>query len=143
MTDAPAVTLADIRAAREALEGVSVYTPMEESRWLSAFAGGPVTPNEVRGLSRSPLFRNDAYRVLSDLVLFGSRDALEQAIAAGATADRLRVYLGYSGWSPGQLERETARGDWHVMAGDSAMVFSPEPEGVWRRLIRLTDVLVG
>ena len=43
MSDAPEVTLADIRAAREVLEGVSVYTPMEESRWLSAFAGGPVS----------------------------------------------------------------------------------------------------
>jgi putative transcriptional regulator len=75
--------------------------------------------------------------------LFGSRNALEQAIDAGVTADRLRVYLGYSGWSPGQLEREIARGDWRIVAGDSEIIFSPEPEGIWRRLIRLTDVLVG
>ncbi len=38
----PTVSLADIRSAREALEGISVYTPMEESRWLSALTGGPV-----------------------------------------------------------------------------------------------------
>jgi threonine dehydratase len=42
-SDVPTVTLADIQGAREALRGVSVYTPMEESRWLSAFAGGPVS----------------------------------------------------------------------------------------------------
>ena len=42
-SDVPTVTLGDIQAAREALRGVSVYTPMEESRWLSAFAGGPVS----------------------------------------------------------------------------------------------------
>lgn len=36
------VTLADVRAARELLEGVAVRTPMEESRWLSAVAGGEV-----------------------------------------------------------------------------------------------------
>jgi threonine dehydratase len=35
-------TLADIQAARESLRGVSVLTPMEESRWLSALAQGPV-----------------------------------------------------------------------------------------------------
>ena len=35
-------TLADIEAAREALTGVSIYTPMEGSRWLSEMAGGPV-----------------------------------------------------------------------------------------------------
>jgi threonine dehydratase len=38
----PLPTLADIQAAREALRGVSVYTPMEESRWLSDLTGGPV-----------------------------------------------------------------------------------------------------
>ncbi len=37
------VTLADIRAARELLEGVSIETPMEESRWLSSLVGGPVS----------------------------------------------------------------------------------------------------
>jgi len=33
----------DLRAARELLEGVAVLTPMEDSRWLSALAGGPVS----------------------------------------------------------------------------------------------------
>jgi threonine dehydratase len=36
------VTLADIRAADELLQGVAVRTPMEESRWLSALSGGTV-----------------------------------------------------------------------------------------------------
>jgi len=37
------VSLADIEAARKVLQGVSVVTPMEESRWLSALVGGPVS----------------------------------------------------------------------------------------------------
>lgn len=36
------VTLADVEAARALLEGVAITTPMEESRWLSALAGGRV-----------------------------------------------------------------------------------------------------
>jgi threonine dehydratase len=36
------VTPADIEAARDLLAGVAVRTPMEDSRWLSALAGGPV-----------------------------------------------------------------------------------------------------
>jgi threonine dehydratase len=43
MSDLPTVTLADIEEAREVLRGVAVETPMEESRWLSALAGGPVS----------------------------------------------------------------------------------------------------
>ena len=36
------VTLADIEAARELLDGITVLTPMERSRWLSTAAGGDV-----------------------------------------------------------------------------------------------------
>ena len=42
MTEVPRVTLADIEAAAELLEGVAIRTPMEDSRWLSSLAGGPV-----------------------------------------------------------------------------------------------------
>jgi threonine dehydratase len=40
MTDG--LTLEDLHRARDGLSGVSVFTPMEESRWLSKVAGGPV-----------------------------------------------------------------------------------------------------
>ncbi|MDN4160128.1 threonine ammonia-lyase [Nocardioides sp. SOB72] len=36
------MTLRDVEAARVLLEGVAVRTPMEESRWLSDLASGPV-----------------------------------------------------------------------------------------------------
>ncbi|WP_296604923.1 threonine ammonia-lyase [Nocardioides sp.] len=42
MSEVPTVGLADIEEARRVLEGVAIRTPMEESRWLSAVAGGPV-----------------------------------------------------------------------------------------------------
>lgn len=42
MADIPRVSLEDILAARDVLAGVAIVTPMEESRWLSALAGGPV-----------------------------------------------------------------------------------------------------
>jgi threonine dehydratase len=38
----PHATLADIERAREILKGVAIQTPVEETRWLSALAGGPV-----------------------------------------------------------------------------------------------------
>ena len=41
MTSLP--TPDDIAAARRLLDGVAVLTPMEESRWLSALTGGPVS----------------------------------------------------------------------------------------------------
>jgi threonine dehydratase len=67
MSDTPTVSLADIQAARTALEGVSVYTPMEESRWLSALAGGPVSL-KCENLQRTGSFKaRGAYLRISRL----------------------------------------------------------------------------
>jgi putative AlgH/UPF0301 family transcriptional regulator len=37
------------------------------------------------------------------------------------------------------LERETVEGAWHVLEGESALIFDPDPSSVWRRQIRRTD----
>ena len=51
------VTLADIVTAREELEGATVTTPMEESRWLSALVGGPVSL-KCENLQRTGSFKS-------------------------------------------------------------------------------------
>jgi threonine dehydratase len=60
-------TLADIEVARDALRGVSIYTPMEESRWLSGVAGGPVLI-KAENLQRTGSFKiRGAYLRMSRL----------------------------------------------------------------------------
>jgi len=64
---APLPTLADIETARVALEGVAVYTPMEESRWLSELTGGPVLL-KAENLQRTGSFKiRGAYLRMSRL----------------------------------------------------------------------------
>ena len=60
-------TLAEIEEAREALRGVSIFTPMEESRWLSDLAGGPVLI-KAENLQRTGSFKiRGAYLRMSRL----------------------------------------------------------------------------
>lgn len=67
MSDVPTVGLADIQAAREVLKGVAIETPMEESRWLSALAGGPVSL-KCENLQRTGSFKaRGAYLRISRL----------------------------------------------------------------------------
>jgi threonine dehydratase len=67
MSDLPTVTLADIEEAREVLRGVAVETPMEESRWLSGLAGGPVLL-KAENLQRTGSFKiRGAYLRISRL----------------------------------------------------------------------------
>ena len=61
------VGLAEIEAARLLLEGIAVRTPMEESRWLSAVAGGEVRI-KAENLQRTGSFKaRGAYVRLSRL----------------------------------------------------------------------------
>jgi threonine dehydratase len=63
----PVVTLADIERGREVLRGVSINTPMEESRWLSAITGGPVLL-KAENLQRAGSFKiRGAYLRMSRL----------------------------------------------------------------------------
>ena len=61
------VTLADIVAARSVVSDIAVSTPMEESRWLSALAGGPVSL-KCENLQRTGSFKiRGAYLRISRL----------------------------------------------------------------------------
>jgi len=96
------------------------------------YRGGPVGRDHLLLLVRAPEPPENSSRVLDGLYLSASLDTLRQALGAGRT---FHAYAGYTGWAPGQLEGEIARGDWIVGEGDSAMVFEAAPQSLWPRLI--------
>lgn len=48
---------------------------------------------------------------------------------------RARVFAGYSGWGPGQLEEEIDEDAWLVAPALPEDVFDDEPEGLWERVV--------
>ncbi|HET6861185.1 MAG TPA: YqgE/AlgH family protein, partial [Streptomyces sp.] len=56
-------------------------------------------------------------------------------LLAGALGS-LRIFAGYSGWGPGQLEEELSDGAWYVVESEPGDVSSPEPESLWRNVLR-------
>jgi putative transcriptional regulator len=49
---------------------------------------------------------------------------------------RVRVFAGYAGWGPGQLEDELAEGSWVVLPSRVADVFTVDPDGLWSEVLR-------
>jgi len=49
--------------------------------------------------------------------------------------DGLRIFAGYAGWSPWQLEAEIGRGLWHVLPAIHTDVFGSTPWGLWREVL--------
>ncbi len=110
----------------------SDYAPM-------FFTGGPVEPSGVVARVRTGDARTDARHVLPDVELVSTRSQLESLMSKATGADRLRVFAGYSGWGPGQLDRETVTGSWHVFSIDASVVFDPNPATLWERQIKRSD----
>ena len=48
----------------------------------------------------------------------------------------VRLFAGYAGWSPGQLEAEVEEGAWWVLDSLPADAFDPQPEHLWSRVLR-------
>jgi putative transcriptional regulator len=108
-----------------------------------AYLGGPVSITGVLALVRSRTKLEDATHVLADVYLVSDRKVLEKTLAARADAGSVRIYLGYAGWAPGQLEMELELGSWYILRGDPAVVFDPEPDTVWDRLIQGTEARIA
>jgi putative transcriptional regulator len=107
------------------------------------YAGGPVDRTKVFGLLRAKTPGKDVRHIVSEIYLVATREPLEGLIDSGTDPEHFRVYVGYAGWGPGQLEKEAVAGAWHVLAGDPALVFDPDPASIWRREIQRTEGLLA
>ncbi|MBH1932803.1 YqgE/AlgH family protein [Streptomyces sp. AV19] len=54
----------------------------------------------------------------------------------GPAVGSLRIFAGYSGWGPGQLEEELVDGAWYVVESEPGDVSSPDPSRLWRSVLR-------
>jgi putative transcriptional regulator len=57
-----------------------------------------------------------------------------------ASSGAMRLYLGHSGWSPGQLEQELKLGAWQVLPADPSVIFDANPETLWKRMLERTQL---
>ena len=103
---------------------------VDDSVWF----GGPVDTGQITMLIRSKEAPSASVLVLADVYASTSIETLG-AMLGGSGAGRFRLYAGYAGWAPQQLELEVAQGGWHVMDAGSAEIFDGDGEGVWGRLM--------
>jgi len=95
------------------------------------FWGGPVQMDSLRALLRTDEPPAEAEKILDSVFLVSLEDALQQG-PVGST--KLRLFIGYAGWAPGQLDYELARGSWRVVPATDELVFAEAPRELWKHL---------
>lgn len=98
------------------------------------YAGGPVGKNGMLILCRGAAGPS-SHEVLDDIFLAKDMEILKTPEALGPKGE-LRCYVGYAGWSPGQLETEIESGAWRVEEGYADLIFDAEPSLLWPQMIR-------
>ncbi|MBA2240592.1 MAG: YqgE/AlgH family protein [Solirubrobacterales bacterium] len=92
------------------------------------WVGGPVQPNAVVVLAEFSDPSAAAWLVVADVGFLGADHDVEEI---ARSTRRARIYAGYSGWGPGQLEAELEREDWIVEAPIPRELFPEDPETLW------------
>ena len=95
------------------------------------YFGGPVEVESVSFLFRADKQPEHATQVLEGVYLSTDGDLLVKLLARDKPMEGLRIFVGHSGWGPGQLEGELARGDWTLAPADANAVFGKRIEHPW------------
>ncbi len=99
------------------------------------FFGGPVALNGLLFVFRSARPPEGASHVMGDVYFSAELEVLEKALKRKTSSSALRLFLGHSGWGPGQLKWELGRGDWELVRADTETVFEKDPDMIWPELM--------
>ncbi|MEV5881952.1 YqgE/AlgH family protein [Streptomyces sp. NPDC052020] len=103
------------------------------------FQGGPVSLDSALGVAvvpggdsgeAAPLGWRRVHGAIGLVDLEAPPELLASAVGS------LRIFAGYAGWGPGQLEDELVEGAWYVVESEPGDVSSPAPERLWREVLR-------
>ena len=124
---------------RDALPEWSLLSPEPSV----VFFGGPVQPESAIALGRRAGTGEGGTEGTDEgsgfAALFGGLGTVDLERApedVGEPVDRVRVFAGYAGWGPGQLEGELEANGWFVVDADRTDAWSSDPESLWRTVLR-------
>jgi putative transcriptional regulator len=96
---------------------------------VPVYEGGPVQTKQLLLAAWQPDLLATGYR------LYFGIDVEKAEVLKEEEGVRLRAFLGYSGWSKGQLENELRHNTWVVTPASPALLEQAEGQGLWRSIL--------
>jgi putative transcriptional regulator len=101
------------------------------------FVGGPVQPDTIHFLHQYPDLLPGCTRVTKDIYWGGEFETVLALLRDGIIQqDKIKFYIGYSGWGEGQLQDELAEKTWLTVAATASLIFDSTPTQCWQDSLR-------
>jgi putative transcriptional regulator len=123
----------------DVLAQMNLHSELVEVVDAPVLIGGPVQPERGFVLHSPGGSWESSFRISDRISVTTSRDILV-AIAAGKGPRQAMVALGYSGWSPGQLEQELCDNHWLTAPAADQVLFDTPLEDRWEAAAHLVGV---
>ncbi|GAA5027443.1 UPF0301 protein [Marivirga lumbricoides] len=101
------------------------------------YVGGPVQQNTLHFIHNIPVLRESGQQIANNLYWGGDFDQLLWLVQHGEIdKDKIRFFVGYSGWSEEQLQQEIDQNTWIVARGvHPSYIFNTAPEKLWKNIL--------
>jgi putative transcriptional regulator len=109
--------------------------PLIRDSGIELWMGGPVEPERGCMLLGDEPPEGEALRIRDGLYLSGS-PAILRRLLEGPPPSRCRLFMGYAGWGPGQLDAELTQSAWLITDVDLDIIFETDPALMWEKAIR-------
>lgn len=107
--------------------------PEIEGHKFPVYYGGPVQMNTIHFLHRYPAEVPGGVEVMNGVWWGGDFDSLIQLINSGKIdPEKIRFYIGYSGWGTGQLQTEMQEKTWLTVEAVRSLIFHNRAEEIWK-----------
>jgi putative transcriptional regulator len=110
----------------------------EVSYEIDVFHGGPVDTDNLYFIHRVPHLIPNSHQIEDGIYWGGDFSTVADLLNEGKIRDdQIRFFLGYSGWTLGQLENEMEQKSWVIKENDSdQFLLSQDSDGIWRDSMR-------
>lgn len=97
------------------------------------YTGGPVQMDTLHYLHQYPNLLPDSQEVCKGIYWGGDFDILKALMKEGSIApEKIKFFLGYSGWSQGQLAAEMQENSWLTLQANPQLLFDTAIENIWK-----------
>lgn len=99
--------------------------------------GGPVAPDTLHYLHSLGNLVPKSVKIDNDIYWGGDIDSIRHLIRSGSVGQsQIRFFLGYSGWSAGQLEKELKENSWVILKVNNNVIMNSRGVDTWKRVLR-------